>query len=281
MKSPGQRNPPRFAGTTSGQSRLLIAFVIAAVICLRLLGHTTSAPTEYRGAESSAPAYVASSEVRKLAAASNLTADGERVLLSGQPQVMAAGAFDKACNVGHEDFITGCEFSGTPPSIYLFRVTEPSLAGLAEVTAAHEMLHVVWDAMSDQVHGAFEPLLDEEYTRHKATLGPRLDTYGKLSKAEWYSELHSIVGTEVAVLDPTLTAHYDSYLKDRAQLVAAGVQADRVLAVADDREYQLLKRLDSVKNVNSAQYSKLYAQYLAARDENSRLRFLANAPVDP
>ncbi|MCU1550978.1 MAG: hypothetical protein JWR36_1538, partial [Glaciihabitans sp.] len=35
------------------------------------------------------------------------------------------------------------------------------------------------------------------------------------------------------------------------------------------------------KNVNSAQYSKLYAQYLAARDENSRLRFLANAPVDP
>ena len=280
MKTPGQGSPLRVAGSSSITGRVLFAFVIVAVICIRVFDHPTSGATIYGGLETSAPAYVASTEIRTLARESNMTADGERLFLSGRPKLMAADEFDKACAVHKDDFITGCEYAGSPPSVYLFRVTEPSLAGLAQVTAAHEMLHVVWDSMTEQARGDFRPLLDDEYARYKATLGPRLATYGKLSRADWYSELHSIVGTEVARVDPTLAAHYSSYLRDRAELVEAGNKADAVLAAADDREYRLLKRLNSMKNIYSSEYNKLYAQYLAARDAYSRLRFLANEPVD-
>src|SRR5690606_16213127 len=72
----------------------------------------------------------------------SFTDQGRLIFYASRPTVDNAETFNQNCPQREENSpILGC-FDGRTISIY--NVTESDLAGIQQVTAAHEMLHAVW-----------------------------------------------------------------------------------------------------------------------------------------
>ncbi len=83
-----------------------------------------------------------------------LTDEGRFLFYASQPEVHPEDEFDQICSAGSEGFgILGC-YLPDERRIYLYDVTDDRLDGLEEVVATHEMLHAVWDRMSQDERDA-------------------------------------------------------------------------------------------------------------------------------
>ena len=117
-----------------------------------------------------------------------------------------------------------------------------------EVTAAHEMLHAVYQRMS-----LFEQSqLNQKLRAVLAQLpNPRIlklvDTYNQQDPSSVDSELHSILGTEVRDLSSDLETYYRQYFTDRSAIVALSERYEGVFAALQDKEKALIQQLATQK----------------------------------
>lgn len=151
-----------------------------------------------------------------------LTDAGETVFLATQPTLESSQYFNDQCSrVDHVDggHVLGCFSDG---NIHLFEVTDERLNGIVEVTAAHELLHAVHARMSESERQDFDRRLRAEYdvlAKDNPALVERMNVYEGLSRAGFANELHSVLGTEVAVLPEWLEEHYAQWFEDRGSIV--------------------------------------------------------------
>lgn len=152
----------------------------------------------------------------------DLTPAGERIFLASRPTIGGREEFSEWCaKVDHSEqgHVLGCY---TDSRIRLFEVTDERLAGIVEVTAAHELLHAVFGRMTAGERERVSKELRSEYARlaeKNPELEERMGVYSKLSAASFANELHSVLGTEIADLSPELEEHYARWLGDRAGIV--------------------------------------------------------------
>jgi hypothetical protein len=113
----------------------------------------------------------------------------------------------------------GCYVSND--HIYLLSITEPALSNEMIVTAAYEMLHPVYEHMSndertkiDAEIEAIAPSITDQ------TILDQIRIYAQTEPGARDNELYSILGTEYPTISPILKASYAKYLGNRAQLVA-------------------------------------------------------------
>lgn len=187
---------------------------------------------------------------------------------ASQPVVSTAEDFNQQCprqEVGSP--ILGCYSMGR---IYIYDVTNEKLDGIEEVTAAHEMLHAVWERMSPYDQKKIGALLRTEYARlDDAELKERMDYYDRTEPGEFENELHSIIPTEVDDLDPKLESYYAQYFEDRSRVVALHDQYNSVFTKLADRAdvlYEELSELGPAVESRSAQYNQAIAQLSADID---------------
>ena len=160
-----------------------------------------------------------------------LTDEGRFLFYASRPEVLSEDGFDRICPTGDEGFgVFGC-YLPAERRIYLFDVTDDRLDGLEEVVATHELLHAVWDRMSQQERDAIGPLLEAEAAElaDDETFAATIEFYGQSEPGQRLNELHSMLGTEVAGLSPALEAHYARYIDDRSAIVALHEQSSAVL----------------------------------------------------
>lgn len=148
------------------------------------------------------------------------TSSGAFLYDASQPMVLEAEPFNESCgDVSKEKTIVlGCY---TLQRVYVYNVTDPRLEGVQEVTAAHELLHAVYERLSIQEREEIDIQLQQAANaindeRFQATI----EAYRQLDPSVVPNELHSILGTEVSVLPEALELHYQKYFKNRAQIVA-------------------------------------------------------------
>lgn len=177
---------------------------------------------------------------------------------ASQPVVSTAEDFNLQCprqEVGSP--ILGCYATGR---IYIYDVTNDKLDGIEEVTAAHEMLHAVWERMSSFDQKKIGALLRTEYARlDDGELKERMDYYARTEPGELENELHSIIGTEVTDIDPKLEAYYAEYFKDRSLVLALNEQYNSVFTKLSDRAdalYEDLSELGPSIESRSARYNQ-------------------------
>ncbi len=70
---------------------------------------------------------------------------GEKLFYVHDPQLLSSQAFNEQCPAAEKSIVLGC-YDGV--GIYIFDVQDERLAGVEEVTAAHEMLHAAYDRLS-------------------------------------------------------------------------------------------------------------------------------------
>jgi len=186
-----------------------------------------------------------------------LTERGQFYFYVTQPVVAGADDFNVDCPRQEEDSpILGCYTQG---KMFIYDIKNAELDGIKEVTAAHEMLHAVWertsqrdkDRLATQLLAAFERNRTEE-------LSSRIAYYERTQPGEVINELHSILPTEFAALSPELEEYYARFFEDRQLIVSLNEQYSSVfneLVNQIDTLYDEISRLGEQIEIDRANYN--------------------------
>lgn len=194
--------------------------------------------------------YTPPADILSLEERLRLTDKGSFYLRVTEPDIAPAAQFNQDCpRLEPGSPILGCYSSGR---MYIYDVTEDRLDGIEEVTAAHEMLHAVWERMSLAERDRIGTLLKTEYQQNAdEQLVERMGYYERNQPGEIINELHSIIPTEVKVISPELEEYYAQYFEDRQVVVGLYDQYSSVftslVAKADDLYADLAALGDSIE----------------------------------
>jgi len=207
--------------------------------------------------------FTPSAEIAGYVERSTMTELGGFLFYASKPQVNGQDEFDAICSSDEEGVGTlGC-YLPTSGAIHLYDVTDDRLDGMEEVVASHEMLHAAWARMGDAEREAISPLLEKQAAAMEgdAAFVERMEFYARSEPGERLNELHSILGTEVAELDPRLESHYADLFTDRRQLVALFTASNQVFVDIEQQATALVAELESLAAAIEADYAAYSAGY--------------------
>lgn len=159
--------------------------------------------------------YDAPSEIITIEDKLALTDKAKVIFRASKPALESRDEFNLHCD-SHDRTVSvlGCY---TTNQIFLYNVESAELNGVVESTAAHELLHAVWERLSPAEIAKLTPLIKQAYDENQELLSEDLKTY---DDAEQLEELHSRIGTEITKLPSELEAHYAKYFQNQDNIVA-------------------------------------------------------------
>jgi hypothetical protein len=228
--------------------------------------------------------YMAPPAVAALAQQDTMTAYATHVFYVNHPDLETdTNQFRTDCNESEKTIVLGC-YHGNQDGIFLYNVNDSRLAGVQQVTAAHEMLHAAYDRLSSKDRNNVDSLLENYY--HMVTDQRLIDTINAYKQSEpndMVNEMHSIFGTEIANLPAPLEAYYTRYFSNRHaitdyaanyenefdsrqnEIKADDAQLAQLKASIDQQEQTLNSQLNQVNSdrarLNAERSSGNIAQY--------------------
>lgn len=163
--------------------------------------------------------YTPTADVAKISERTTLSDKGKFYFYSSHPSIEPADTFNKVCTRREASTaILGCY---TNNRVYVYDVTDARLDGIKEVTAAHEMLHAVYQRLGHDERTHTDALLEQEYKKLAGdkSLTERMAYYDKNEPGEKYNELHSIIATEYSDIGNDLEGYYAAYFRNRKEIV--------------------------------------------------------------
>lgn len=166
--------------------------------------------------------YTPPAAVSKLADQDTMNAYTRHLFYLNRPQLLpTVSAFRQHCPENKDTIVLGCYHSGQN-GIFLYDVQDPKLAGVQQVTAAHEVLHSVYARLSDADRQSLDKQLEDFY-KHGLT-DPRViaevKLYQKTEPDDVFDEMSCTFGTELSKLPSGLESYYARYFGDRSAIVA-------------------------------------------------------------
>ena len=200
--------------------------------------------------------YQPTSSVATISERAGLSDKGEFYFYASHPEVSNKADFNSQCQRKEANSaILGC-YDGN--RIYIFDVSNAQLDGVKEVTAAHEMLHVVWERMSQAEQQRVGALLDVEYAKiDDPALIERMAYYDRNEPGEHHNELHSIIATEVSTISGDLETYYGQFFKNRQKVVTLHGQYEAIFNGLKTQQVNLLSTINSL----TTELSTLIPQY--------------------
>lgn len=201
--------------------------------------------------------YTPTAEVVALADKTDMTGEARYIFYVSDPKINDKEAFNRHCSFNDEahTIVLGCYRA---QNIFLYNVVDQRLSGVKEVTAAHEMLHAIYERLSTSERSVVDRLLQDELTRIS---NPRIreiaERYGREDASTVWNEMHSVLGTEYQPLSNSLEAHYKKYFKDRNKVVALAQGYEGVFTASKDRLKALDDQLANIKELIDANYGQL------------------------
>lgn len=166
--------------------------------------------------------YAPPIEVSALASDTAMTPEARHLFYVNRPELESREDFNRECGDHLEQSIVlGC-YHGDRQGIHLYNVTDPRLAGIKQVTAAHEMLHQAYDRLNPEERSRVDKLLNDfaQEASKDERLASKLNIYRKSEPDALNTEMHSIFGTELRNLPLELEEYYKQYFTDRSKVVS-------------------------------------------------------------
>jgi len=193
-------------------------------------------------------------EVREIESSIGLTNEGKRIFYATQPELTSSRRFNQRCPRQEDKSpIIGCYTSDD--RVYIYKISNADLDGIEEVTASHEMLHAVWSRHNDSEKKRLTSLLDGAYGKlaDNNELHERMEYYKRTEPGEFYNEIHSILGTEVADLGQELEKYYAQYFNNRQQILAFHQQYYSIYESLNTRANELQSQMEALSaNISAA-----------------------------
>lgn len=194
--------------------------------------------------------YKAPEQVQQVASQTTMTDYGKKVFYVNKPAIQNKAEFNQNCpnNGGERTNILGC-YHGNQNGIYVYNVGDPRLDGVIQVTAAHEMLHAVYDRLSASEKAKVNAMLEDYYANSLTDerLKTTIDLYKKTEPNDVVNEMHSIFGTEIANLPPGLENYYKKFFTNRKAVAALSNKYQSVFAAQKAQVDQADAELDQLK----------------------------------
>jgi uncharacterized protein YukE len=221
--------------------------------------------------------YVPSEAIVEVASSASLNDEGRRLFYIYDPQLLPKENFFGKCEVGEETIVLGCYIS--TDKIYLLDVNEPRLEGVEEVTAAHEMLHVVYDRLSQSEREELDTALLEHFNNlNNERLNSTIENYRKRDPSVVPNELHSILGTEYRNLPEKLEEHYQKYFIDRLVVVSLAEAYSQEFERRENQIKEYDAQLDSLNSSIEQTQTDLELKSVALQQERNNLESLRRNP---
>lgn len=206
--------------------------------------------------------YSPTNSIRSLASNISLTEQGRFLFYASRPHLSNRTTFNSECERKEADSpVLGCY---NMQRIYVFDITNEKLDGIEEVTAAHELLHAVYERLPQSKKDELGPLLKKNYERLKTKeLAERMAYYEKNEPGEELNELYAILPTEFENISKELDEHYKTYFSNRSVIVSYHDASHGVFAKLSDRANTIADRIDRLVdsiNEETKQYNKLAAR---------------------
>lgn len=171
--------------------------------------------------------YQPAAEIVQIADRTTMQDSSRRVFYANRPVIADRELFNEHCRDNEHSIVLGCYLPGQR-GIYILDVTDERLSGIEEVTAAHELLHAVYERLSSKERQRIDDLTQNVFdnldnTRVRSTI----ESYRKQDPKIVPNELHSVLGTEIRSLPKELEDHYRRYFKDRQRIVALSEQYEQ------------------------------------------------------
>lgn len=138
------------------------------------------------------------------------------------PQLLSTvTSFRQYCPENENTIVLGCYHSGQQ-GIYIYAITDPELAGIQQVTAAHEVLHSVYARLSSKDRNYVDGLLESYYKNDLSDqrVQAEVKIYQQTEPNDVMDEMNSTFGTEIASLPLPLEHYYQKYFSNRQAIVA-------------------------------------------------------------
>jgi len=223
--------------------------------------------------------YSPPAAVVNLATKDSMTSSGRHLFYVNHPQLVGDSATFRAdCTVTEQTIVLGC-YHPLEDGIFVYNVSDPRLAGVQEVTAAHEMLHAAYDRLSSNDKMNIDKLLNDYYTNdlHDQRILDTINAYKKSEPKDVVNEMHSVFGTEIANLPPPLENYYKRYFVNRAAVIGFSQNYDNEFTSRSAKAAQYEKQLNALKAKISTEETNLRAQLTSINTEQAHLDSLRSS----
>lgn len=128
-------------------------------------------------------------------------------------------SFRQNCPQNMNIVVLGC-YHPKQNGIFIYDVQNPSLNGINQVTAAHEVLHAVYERLNPTEKNQLNKDLQNFYDHalKDDTVRNEIKLYIKTEPDSIYDEMSCTFGTEVKDLSPALNNYYNKYFTDRMKI---------------------------------------------------------------
>lgn len=161
--------------------------------------------------------YTPPAAVSSLAKQDTMTDYATHVFYVNHPDLeTSSDQFRTDCNASEKTIVLGC-YHGNQAGIFVYDVSDARLAGVQQVTAAHEMLHAAYDRLNSHERKYVNGLLQNYYQNDlkDQRIIDTINLYKQTEPDDVVNEMHSIFGTEVATLPAPLQTYYAKYFVNR------------------------------------------------------------------
>lgn len=221
--------------------------------------------------------------VADLATRGTMTDLGRHLFYVNHPQLIGDSATFRAdCTVTEQTIILGC-YHPNQQGVFVYNVSDPRLAGIIEVTSAHEMLHAAYDRLSSSDKTSIDKMLNDFYKNDlkDQRILDTIDSYKKTEPKDIVNEMHSIFGTEIANLPGPLENYYKRYFVKRAVVVAFSQNYENEFTSRSTKAAEYEKQLNDLKAKISVEETSLRVQSDNINAEQARLDSLkANKQIE-
>lgn len=221
--------------------------------------------------------YTPSAEIVALADDTTMNDGARRVFYVYHPSIEPRENFNEHCGDDELTIVLGCYSS--VGGIHIFDVNDDRLHGIMQVTAAHELLHAVYERLSDGERAKIDALTRKVYENiTDQRIRETVQAYHERDPSVVPNELHSILGTEVEDLPNELEAHYARYFDDRAQIVGFSKSYESAFSSRKEEAKVYETQLRSLKEKIDSEKRYLEGEYSRLSNESSAISALTASP---
>lgn len=203
--------------------------------------------------------YTPPSSVAQLATQDTMNSYTRHLFYLNRPQLLpTVTQFRQHCPENEDTIVLGC-YHPDQNGIYIFAVQDASLAGIQQVTAAHEVLHSVYARLTSSDRSRLDSELESFYDTGltDSNVKDEVALYKKTEPTAVYDEMSCTFGTEVTKLPPTLESYYAKYFDNRQKIVQYEQQYRTQFTSRQQQISSYDAQLDTLKKQISSQQSDL------------------------
>ena len=211
--------------------------------------------------------------ISRLAAEDTMTAYAKHVFYVNHPSLTTSvSSFRSECSESEQTIVLGC-YHPDQRGIFIFNVADSRLQGVQQVTAAHEMLHAVYDRLSSKDKKSVDSMLMDYYNHdlNNQRIIDTIDAYKKSEPNDVINEMHSVFGTEIPSLPAPLENYYRRYFTNRSTITDYAQSYQSEFTSRQDQIDSLSTRMSALMSQINAEETQLSAQLDQINSDRARL----------